>query len=136
MIDIPQLKEELKRDEGFRDCVYTCSAGKLTIGYGHNVEDNPIPEAFADQLLGYDIAGALASCERFDWFFDLDDVRKLVMINMVFNIGAGGVSRFRRMIEAIEQKNWAKASEEMQDSMWYRQVGARAERLCEMMENG
>ena len=136
MIDIPQLKEELKRDEGFRDCVYTCSAGKLTIGYGHNVEDNPIPEAFADQLLGYDIAGALADCERFDWFFDLDDVRKRVIINMVFNIGAGGVSRFRRMIEAIEQKNWAKASEEMQDSMWYRQVGARAERLCEMMENG
>ena len=103
-IDIPQLKEELKLDEGFRECVYKCSAGKLTIGYGHNVEDNPIPEAFADQLLGYDIAGALAQCERFDWFFDLDDVRKRVIINMVFNLGYNGVSKFTAGVASPEAR--------------------------------
>ncbi len=135
-IDIPQLKEELKRDEGFRDTVYTCSAGKLTIGYGHNVEDNPIPEAFADQLLGYDIAGALAECERFDWFFDFDDVRKRVIINMVFNLGFNGVSKFKKMISAIEYGLYGTAASEMIDSNWYRQVGARAERLVDLMEYG
>ena len=134
-IDIPQLKEELKRDEGFRDCVYTCSAGKLTIGYGHNVEDNPIPEAFADQLLGYDIAGALAECERFDWFFDLDDVRKRVIINMVFNLGFNGVSKFKKMIAEIEKKEYGLAASEMLDSRWADQVGMRAVRLATMMHH-
>ena len=132
-IDIPKLKEELKVDEGFRECVYKCSAGKLTIGYGHNVEDNPIPEAFADQLLGYDIAGALAECERFDWFFDLDDVRKRVIINMVFNLGFNGESKFKNMISAIEDKEYVIAAGEMSNSRWYRQVGARADRLCDLM---
>lgn len=135
-IDIPKLKEELKRDEGFRECVYKCSAGKLTIGYGHNVEDNPIPEAFADQLLGYDIAGALAECERFDWFYDLSDVRKEVIINMVFNLGVGGVGKFKKMIRAMEDGYWRQAASEMLDSKWARQVGQRALRLAEKMREG
>jgi len=134
MIDIAKLTKELKRDEGYRDCVYTCSAGKLTLGYGHNVEDNPIPEKIAADLLGHDIGQALAKCEQWAWFFPLSDVRKRVIVNMVFNIGAGGVARFRRMISAIEAEDWGVAALEMQDSMWYRQVGKRAERLCYMME--
>ena len=136
MIDIPKLKEELKVDEGFRECVYKCSAGKLTIGYGHNVEDNPIPEAFADQLLGYDIAGALAECERFDWFFDLDDVRRRVIINMVFNLGFNGVSKFKKMISAIEHGDYALAGDEMMDSRWAVQVGRRADELRDQMRAG
>ena len=135
-IDLAKLKEELKRDEGFRDTVYKCSAGKLTIAYGHNIEDNPIPEAFADQLLGYDIAGALAQCERFDWFFELDDVRKRVIINMVFNLGFNGVSKFNKMIDAIELGQHGVAAIEMLDSKWARQVGPRAARLADMMREG
>jgi len=136
MIDLEKMTAELKRDEGYRDTVYHCSAGKLTIGYGHNVEDNPIPEQIAEKLLHHDIGQALAECERFPWFYPLDGVRKRVIINMVFNMGAGSVSTFRRMITAIENEEWIKASEEMQDSLWFRQVGARAERLCHMMETG
>ena len=34
MINIPQIESDLKADEGFRDCVYQCSAGANTIGYG------------------------------------------------------------------------------------------------------
>ncbi len=134
MINIEKLTEQLKRDEGYRDKVYTCSAGKLTIGYGHNVEDNPIPEKVATDLLGHDIGQALAECERFPWFYPLSDVRKRTIVNMVFNIGAGGVARFRRMITAIENEDWKGAAEEMEDSRWYGQVGKRAARLCHMME--
>ena len=55
---------------------------------------------------------------------------------MVFNMGYGSVSSFRRMITAIENQEWKEAALEMQDSRWYDQVGARAERLCYMMETG
>ena len=135
MIDIEKLSDELKRDEGYRDTVYTCSAGKLTIGYGHNVEDNPIPKQIAEKLLHSDIAQALAKCERWDWFFELDGVRQRVIVNMVFNIGFGGVDRFRRMIQAIKDKDFNLAADEMMDSMWFRQVGQRAVRLVEMMRD-
>ena len=134
MIDIAKLTEQLKVDEGFRDKVYTCSAGKLTIGYGWNLEDNPISERMAEAKLGEDIGQALAKCEQWAWFFPLSDVRKRVIVNMVFNIGAGGVARFRRMISAIENGDFKEAALEMQDSRWFDQVGSRAERLCHMME--
>jgi lysozyme len=135
-IDIEKLADELKRDEGFRDTVYTCSAGKQTIGYGHNIEDNPIPERVCEVLLHHDIGNALRECERFPWFYVLDDVRKRVIVNMIFNIGARGVSNFRKMIAALEAGDYDEAATQMIDSKWYRQVGDRAERLVAMMRDG
>ena len=135
-ISMSKMTDELKRDEGFRGCVYLCSAGKQTVGYGHNLEAKAIPERIAELLLQSDIADALAQCERFDWFYGLSDARQRVIVNMVFNIGANGVGRFRKMIAAIEAGAFETASYEMQDSRWYVQVGARAERLCQMMREG
>ena len=136
MIDLKLLSSELKRDEGFKDTVYNCSAGKLTIGYGWNVEDNPMPESIAEKMLEHHIAQSLAQCERWPWFFNLDGARQRVIINMVFNIGWNGLSGFRRMIQAIEDKNYSLAADEMMDSLWARQVGQRAVRLEEIMRNG
>ena len=134
MIDIGLLAEELKRDEGFKDKVYKCSAGKLTIAYGHNIEDNPIPERIASLLLDHDIGQAIAGCENaFPWFYPLSPVRKRVIINMVFNIGVSGVSKFKNMIAAIEGEDWTEAGRQMLNSKWRSQVGQRAERLATMM---
>ena len=135
-ISMDKMTDELKRDEGFRGCVYLCSAGKQTVGYGHNLEAKAIPERIAELLLQSDIADALAACERFDWFYGLSDARQRVIINMVFNIGANGVGRFRKMIRAIEDELFELAAYEMQNSRWYVQVGVRAERLCQMMKEG
>jgi len=126
MIDMGKMVIELKRDEGFRDLVYECSAGKLTICYGHNVEDNPIPESIATDLLQHDIMTCVGQCQKWPWFLDLSETRQRAIVNMVFNIGFKGVSRFRRMIAAIEQKDFNLAAFEMMNSHWYNQVGARA----------
>ena len=136
MIDIEKIAKDLKIDEGFRECVYECSAGKLTIGYGHNVEDNPIPQSIAEKLLHHDIGQVLSHCERFHWFYPLNGTRKGVIVNMVFNMGSDGVAKFKNMIRAIEDKNWNKAANEMLDSRWATQVGQRAIRLSEEMRNG
>jgi lysozyme len=136
MIDLPLLSEELKRDEGFRERVYLCSAGKQSIGHGHNLEDSPMPKVIAEKLLNHDIATALAQCESFDWFYTLNDVRKRVIINMVFNLGVGGVSKFKKMIEAIKMGDYLAAGNEMIDSKWFDQVGDRAVRLSDLMTNG
>ena len=132
-IDLEQLATELKADEGFRDRIYTCSAGKLTIGYGFNLEDSRFPERIADLLLLDEIGRCLAECERFEWFYPLSGVRKRVILNMVYNLGWTGVNRFKKMIAAIEDQDWEYAAIEMLDSKWHSDVGARAERLAQMM---
>ena len=135
MIDIPKMTAELKRDEGFRGCAYRCTANKITIGYGHNIQDKPMPEFIAEKLLQSDIIDAVEECERFDWFHSLSDVRQRVIINMVFNMGAHGVSKFKKMIASIRNDEWHTASREMLDSKWANQVGDRAIRLSQMMRN-
>ena len=135
MIDIPKLTEELKCDEGFRDKVYKCSASKLTIGYGFNLEDNSFPERIAADLLSHNIGQCIAECENFVWFYSLSPVRKRVIINMVFNLGATGVAKFKKMIAAIEAGDWDEAANQMQDSKWYNDVGFRAVRLINMMRS-
>lgn len=133
-IEIDILTDELKRDEGYEGTVYTCSAGKLTIGYGHNIEDVPLPKYIAEKLLQHDIMEAYQDCEQIDWFHSLSAVRQRVIINMVFNLGLNGVLKFKKMIQAIKDKDYERASVEMLDSKWHQQVGMRAKRLSYMME--
>ena len=134
-IDIDQLAQQLMIDEGFKPKVYKCSAGKLTVGYGHNLEDEEMPEEVAATLLIWKIGKCLRECERFDWFAGLSGTRKEVIINMVFNMGYAGVSEFRNMIAAIYAKDWPDAGFEMLDSKWHSDVGERAERLARIMVN-
>jgi lysozyme len=54
---------------------------------------------------------------------------------MMFNIGKGRLSGFKKMISAIEQGDYEKAAAEMVDSKWYNQVGYRAVRLVGMMRD-
>ena len=71
----------------------------------------------------------------FDDFEGLDDARKNVLIDMRFNLGPNRFRQFKKMIAAVHQKDFQRASEEMKDSNWYRQVGKRSEKLCEMMRS-
>jgi len=136
MIDIELLAKELKRDEGFREQVYTCSAGKQTIGFGHNLEDGTFPEIIAEKLLHFDMGQTIRDCERLVWFYDLNGVRKRVIINMAFNLGITRLSGFKKMIQAIEAGDWNGAADEMENSKWFGQVGDRAVRLCRLMREG
>lgn len=131
-----QLTDELKRDEGFESRVYTCSAGKQTVGYGWNLEDMDMPEHIAELLLQHAIGKALEEAEKFPWFFELSESRQRVIINMIYNLGINRFKGFKKMIAAIERKEYFEAAAQMKDSLWYRQVGDRARRLIEMMLDG
>jgi lysozyme len=135
-IDFEKLTAELKVDEGFRGKVYKCSAGKLTIGYGWNLEDSELPERIAEMMLSYAVGDKLQSLERLSWWCGLNDARKRAIVNMSFNIGVAGVLKFKKMIAAIEREDFSQAALEMDDSKWSKQVGARADRLILMMNRG
>ena len=128
----------LRLDEGFRRFPYVDSVNKVTIGIGHNLTDNGLSQPILDAIYEDDVNNAAADCNRLlqDHWADLDEVRRVVLINMMFNLGLGRLSLFRRMIAAIKQKDWAAAAREAMDSRWARQVGPRAERLAHMLKTG
>jgi lysozyme len=116
---------------------YKCSAGFLTIGVGRNIEERGLSDDEIDYILNNDINIATDELVRtFDWYPDLNDVRQRVVIDMVFNLGMPRFQQFKKMIQALDEGDYKEASIQMMDSRWASQVGARAERLRDMMETG
>jgi len=131
-----KVKEQLKRHEGLELKPYMCTSGKLTIGYGRNLEDKGISEKEADSMLTEDIIDVYESLNQFEWFAVLDKARAGVLVNMTFNIGFNGIQKFIKMINALSLKDYELAAKEMLDSRWARQVGGRATELAEQMRTG
>ena len=130
------IEDQLILHEGLRLKPYRCTAGKLTIGVGRNLEDKGITHDEAMILLRNDIAEVTAQLERFDWFRALGPVRRKVLVDMAFNLGMAGLLGFQKMIAALARGDYKAAADEMVDSAWYHQVGTRARRLVEMMRTG
>lgn len=137
MMDLQRLIEDLKRHEGLRLKPYRCTAGKITIGVGRNLEDVGISEAEAEFLLGNDIQNAEYDVEHIISNYDsLNDARQEVLVNMLFNLGASRFRKFKKFIAAVEAENWQDAKIQMLDSRWAKQVGQRAIELADRMESG
>ena len=125
--------ERLKKHEGFREHIYIDSIGVLTIGYGFNLETVSLPRPVAELWLAFEIDKKEDALEKFDWYNDTDAVRQEVLLDMAYNLGVNGLLTFRKMIKALENRNYMEAAAEMLNSKWARQVGQRAVRLSELM---
>ena len=133
----PALREALVLDEGLRLKTYRCTAGKLTIGVGRNLDDNGITRDEAMVLLDNDIARVESECRKtFAWFGALDDVRQEVILNMAFNLGISRLSQFHQTLSCLSAHDYSGAAERMTQSLWARQTGKRAERLSRQMKTG
>lgn len=134
---ITNLKDQLVRDEELRLKPYTDSVGKLTIGIGRNLTDKGISFQEAQGLLANDIADATADLEaKLPWTATLDDVRKGALLNMAFNLGIGGLLEFHDFLARMQRGDFSGAAGAMLDSLWARQVGARATRLSMQIQTG
>ncbi len=132
-----KVKQQIKLHEGVEYRVYEDTQGILTIGVGRNLEDRGLSEDEVYYFLNNDIKICVKELRwSFDWYYDLDDIRKRVLVDMMFNLGMPRLKGCVKMLEAIESGAWGAAAEEMLDSTWARQVGSRADRLSEMMETG
>jgi len=131
------LQEQLTRDESLRLKPYRDSVGKLSIGVGRNLDDEGITREEAEFMLNNDIASHDAALfAALPWVKDLDDARQGVLRNMCFNMGIHGLLGFRQTLALIQQGKYAEAAEEMLNSKWATQVGARAQRLAKQLEEG
>ena len=127
------LKEQLIQMEGYRQFPYRDIQQKLTIGIGRNLNDVGISLDESITLLCNDIEEATSLLEKLPFFNDLEDIRKIVLINMCFNMGYAKLMQFKGMIAALEKKDYEGASKEMLSSLWAKQVPGRVKTLARMM---
>lgn len=64
---------------------------------------------------------------------ELPEEKKRAVVSMVFTLGKTGFGDLKELIGAIEQKDFDRAAQEMQNSIWFVQVGKRGQELVDAM---
>jgi len=129
------VKRMLILDEGLRLKPYIDTVGKITIGVGRNLDDVGISEDEALYLLENDIKRAKEEAVEIfgSVWYNLSEIRRAVIIDMLFNLGKPRFLTFKKFIQAVKNSDFKTASKEMLNSKWAKQVKGRAERLAYTM---
>jgi lysozyme len=141
MIDMDKLLESVKKHEGYRNKVYLDTLNKRTVGVGHLcVEDfwedgKEYEEDFLMGILEKDLQSAIDQADDMCKNLTISDDAKIIIIEMIFQLGGTGVSKFRKMWQALQQDppDYAEASVQMLDSRWAKQTPNRAQEMARHM---
>ena len=131
------LLDQIKEHEGLVLKPYKCPVGKLTIGYGHNLEDNGLSQSVCEYILIEDIEESkrnLYAIFTRDFFDTLKDQQKIALIDMMFNLGLSKFLTFKKFILAVKNKDFIKASAEIINSKAYQQNKRRYKKLSEQIK--
>lgn len=156
MTDIARLEASLREHEGVKDNLYICPANKLSIAVGRNIEDRPLTgqelrtlydnkeitvtltAAGIQRLLSADAKLHSDLCKLIiPGWHDIDDVRRTVLAEMCYQLGLTRLAGFKKMLQAVEDRDWARAATEGRNSKWHRKDSPkRAEKLMQILESG
>jgi len=127
-------KELIKKHEGIKLYPYKDTAGKLTIGVGHNLSDDGISLHIAETLLTDDIKIAINGLREIfkDWD-DIPSTAQMALTDMMFNLGYNRFNNFKKMIAAIKICNWKEAAKEAENSLWCKQLPTRCKYDANML---
>ena len=139
-MNIDQLREQLKIDEGVKYEIYNDHLGYATFGIGHLVVEGdeeygkpvgtPVSEERVNSVFDSDVATYVTEAKKvFPNLDTLPEEAQEVIVNMCFNMGAPRLSKFKKFIGGVNAGDWNTAAVEMMDSRWAKQVGVRADRL-------
>ena len=135
------VKNSIKKHEGFRNKVYKDTLGKRTIGYGHLCvedwweDDKEYTQAELERIFDKDFDKAKDGASKLYEGCEINDTAKGVIIEMVFQLGTTGVSKFKNMWKALKETppNYSVAKIEMLDSRWAKQTPNRAKELSNII---
>ena len=124
------LIDSIKQHEGYVGIVYKDSLGIDTIGYGFTIKDLELDEDICEIILERKLKELETRVNlKFKWFMYMPQVIKDVVMEMCYQLGVGGVSKFKKTIAYLQNKQWEEASVEMLDSLWAKQTPNRAKEL-------
>ena len=143
MIDMDKLLESVKKHEGYRNKVYLDTLGKRTVGVGHLCvedfweDDKEYEESFLMEILEKDLQSAIDQADDMCKDLKISSDAKILIIEMIFQLGGNGVSKFRKMWQALQQDppDYAEASVQMLDSRWAKQTPNRANEMADHMKH-
>jgi len=144
-MDLKKLQKDLETDEGVVYKVYKDHLGYPTFGIGHLIlesdpeygqdEGTPVSEERVAEAFEKDCQSVLSDCTiLYDSFYTFPEEVQLILANQMFNMGLTRLSKFKNYNKAINDGEWKQAAIEGRDSLWYRQVTNRAERLMRRLE--
>jgi GH24 family phage-related lysozyme (muramidase) len=136
-----KIKDYIKSNEGLRLKVYKDSLGFLTVGYGHLINASEaksigkvISQEKADDLFEKDFNSAM---ERYsDLKLNLNDNRKMAIVDMIFQLGIGGVMAFHNMLSLLKEGRFDMAADALMDSLYAKQTPNRAKKNHDLILNG
>ena len=143
-MNLEQLRNEIEYDEGCKYEIYLDHLGYPTFGIGHLVREDdpehgqavgtPVSEDRVAEAFNRDIDIVLVDCDKlYEDYENLPEEVRLIIANMMFNMGYPRLSKFKGMKAGVEAGDWQRAADEMVDSRWYEQVTNRAQRLVDRM---
>ena len=145
------LRKLIRKHEGCSLILYKCPAGRTTIGYGWNVESNPLPsdiddhlkargsitKAIAEELLDLAIECSINDCRHLYPKFDsFSENRRNALTDMAYNMGLTTLSKFRISNRFVNDEMWQEAADNFALSKWAKQVKGRATEVLEMLRKG
>ena len=129
------LIDSIKKNEGYVKVVYKDSLGIDTIGYGFAIKDLELDEDICDEILLRKLKDLDKKVnKKFGWFIYMPPNIKDVVIEMCYQLGVGGFSKFKKTISYLQNKQFKDASEEMLDSLWAKQTPNRAKSLSDIVK--
>ena len=91
-----KLIKNIKESEGFVEHVYNDSLGIPTIGFGFAIKDLILDEDIAEEILLRKVKKLIDRIDKkFDWFNLADDSVKEVVVEMCYQLGLAGFSKFK-----------------------------------------
>ena len=134
------INDEGKVLKNGKHVAYQDHLGYMTIGYGKLVDSRKgggLSEEEAIYLLKNDVTERIRLLDsNIPWWRGLNEARQAVLISMAFQLGIGGLLKFKKFLAALEAGRWKKARDAMLDSLWAKQTPKRAQRLADMVESG
>ena len=131
-----RLKERIKEHEGHRGKVYKCTEGFDTIGYGFAIKDLVLSKEVSDKILDEILDSLTKRVEAtFDWVDSVPEAVKEVLIEMSYQMGVSGVSKFKLALKAMKSHDWEESANQMLDSRWAVQTPNRAKELSNIVRN-
>ncbi len=126
-----KLITKIKESEGFNGESYLDSLEIPTIGFGTKL---PLDEDEATLILKHRLAKKIDHLlQEKPVVLILSLERQEVLFEMAYQLGVGGLLKFKKMWDAIENRDYETASVEMLDSRWSVQTPRRAEKLAMIM---
>lgn len=131
------LEKYIIAEEGYSQKPYRCTAGKLTIGFGFNLDDTGLTREECLLVLRHRLDKLVGEIiKKLPWYRNLNHARQAVLVGMAYQMGLAGMLGFKTTLAYIEAGRYTEASAQMLSSKWARQTPARARRAAYMMRYG